>query len=83
MLKVRNVINTFWVEGVETAIPIPDPGSTERTLYWKKYIYYSINKSTTKARKYNNLKTVSSEFKYALFLYKNLTLTTHYPITLL
>ena len=26
---------TFWVDGVDTAIPMPDPGRTERTLYWK------------------------------------------------
>lgn len=26
---------TFWVDGVVTAIPMPDPGRTERTLYWK------------------------------------------------
>lgn len=26
---------TFWVDGVDTAIPMPEPGSTERTLYWK------------------------------------------------
>lgn len=24
---------TFWVDGVDTAIPMPDPGRTDRTLY--------------------------------------------------
>lgn len=24
---------TFWVDGVDTAIPMPEPGRTDKTLY--------------------------------------------------
>lgn len=33
---ILNWALTFWVDGVAMEIPIPDPGSTDKTLYCEK-----------------------------------------------